>query len=99
MFGLAIVLLTCELGSRAAVLLSSVPKDLYEPISSEPVSPRRDKQGFAQTSLREGSPRRPARIFERADISPRREGSRLSEIPHWFLDALSSPRLGEGGFA
>jgi len=36
-------------------------------------------------------------IFERANISPRREGSCLSEIPRCSLDALSSPRLGEGG--
>ncbi|QCE09696.1 hypothetical protein DEO72_LG10g918 [Vigna unguiculata] len=32
----------------------------------------------------------------RASISPRREGSRLSEIPRWFLLPFSSPRLGEG---
>ena len=38
----------------------------------------------------------PLIIFERASISPRREGSRLSEIPRWFLVPLSSPRLGEG---
>jgi len=52
---------------------------------------------FAQTSLRERSPRRPAQIFDRANILPMREGSRLSEIPRWLLDALSSPRLDEGG--
>ncbi|QCD93331.1 hypothetical protein DEO72_LG5g1404 [Vigna unguiculata] len=44
-----------------------------------------------------GRPGDPLIIFERASISPRREGSRLSEIPRGFPDALSSPRLGEGG--
>ncbi|QCD78056.1 hypothetical protein DEO72_LG1g1685 [Vigna unguiculata] len=31
--------------------------------------------------------------------SPRREGSRLSEIPRVLLLHVSSPRLGEGGLA
>ncbi|QCD89955.1 hypothetical protein DEO72_LG4g907 [Vigna unguiculata] len=44
-----------------------------------------------------GRPGDPLMNFERASISPRREGSRLSEIPHGFPDAFSSPRLGEGG--
>jgi len=39
----------------------------------------------------------PLMNFERTSISPRREGSRLSEIPRGFPDAFSSPRLGEGG--
>ena len=38
-------------------------------------------QGLAQGFLREWLPRRPECDFERADNSPRREGSRLSEIP------------------
>jgi len=38
----------------------------------------------------------PLMNFERASISPRREGSRLSEIPRGFPDSFSSPRLGEG---
>ncbi|QCE03234.1 S-adenosyl-L-methionine-dependent methyltransferase [Vigna unguiculata] len=62
---------------------------------------------LAQASLAEArpnhfrgrSPRRPANYFERANHSPRREGSRLSEIPRWFLFAVSSPRLGEGELA
>ena len=45
-------------------------------------SPRRDGQGLAQTLLHE-------RL-------PKREGSRLSEIPCWFLFPFFSPRLGEG---
>jgi len=36
-------------------------------------------------------------IFERANVSPKREGSRLSEIPCELLRPFSSPRLGEGG--
>ena len=63
------------------------------------VSPRRDKQGARLGLLRERSPRRPARRFERASTSPRREGSRLSEIPQVLLFSFSSPRLGEGGLA
>ncbi|QCD97715.1 hypothetical protein DEO72_LG6g2427 [Vigna unguiculata] len=43
-----------------------------------------------------GRPGDPLLVFERASISPRREGSRLSEIPRCFLMAFSSPRLGEG---
>jgi len=50
-------------------------------LPSEPVSPRRDKQGFAHASLRERLLKRPAQNFKRAGNSPRREGSRLSEIP------------------
>ena len=42
-----------------------------------------------------GRPGDPLIIFERASISPKREGSRLSEIPRCSLGALSSPRLGE----
>ncbi|QCD96860.1 hypothetical protein DEO72_LG6g1570 [Vigna unguiculata] len=38
----------------------------------------------------------PLLVFERASISPRREGTRLSEIPWWLLVSPSSPRLGEG---
>ncbi|QCD95753.1 hypothetical protein DEO72_LG6g449 [Vigna unguiculata] len=34
--------------------------------------------------------------FERANISPRQEGTHLSEIPRWLLVPPSSPRLGEG---
>ena len=41
----------------------------------------------------------PLIIFERASISSKREGSRLSKILCGFPDALSSPRLGEGGLA
>ena len=58
------------------------------------ISPKR--ASLAQTLLRERLPRRPAQLFERANISPRREGSRLSEISLWLLVPLSSPRLGEG---
>ena len=43
-----------------------------------------------------GRPGDPLMNFERASISPRREGSRLSEIPRGFPDAFSSHRLGEG---
>jgi len=66
---------------------------------SEPVSPRRDEQGFAQTLLRERSPRRPAYYFERASISPRREGSRLSEIPRCPLDVFFEPSPRRRGLA
>jgi len=38
-----------------------------------------------------GRPGDPLNFFERANISPRREGSRLSEIPRWFLDAFFEP--------
>jgi len=55
------------------------------------------KQGARLGLLRERSPRQPARRFERASISPRREGSRLSEIPYVLLLPFSSPRLGERG--
>jgi len=34
-----------------------------------------------------GRPGDPLSIFERASVSPRREGSRLGETPRWFLDA------------
>jgi len=44
-----------------------------------------------------GCPGDPLIIFERANISPRRKGSRLSEIPLCSLDAFSSPHLGERG--
>ena len=54
------------------------------------------KQGAHLRLLRERSPRPHARRFERASISPRREGSRLSEIPRCSLLPLLSPRLGEG---
>ncbi|QCE00780.1 hypothetical protein DEO72_LG7g2070 [Vigna unguiculata] len=49
-------------------------------------------------SLRERSPRRPTLYFERASISLRREGSRLSEIPRGFPDVLLSPRIGSALF-
>jgi len=52
---------------------------------------------LASGILRERSPRWLARRFERASISPKREGSRLSEISHVLLLPFSSPRLGEGG--
>ena len=55
------------------------------------------KQGARLGLLHERSPRRPARTFERGNTSPRREGSRLSEIPWCSLSAPSNPRLGEGG--
>jgi len=48
--------------------------------------------------LRERSPRRPALYFERASISPRREGSRLSEIPRCFLGVFE-PSLRRRGLA
>jgi len=54
-------------------------------------------RGSPKYFCHEGSPRRPTVIFERASISPRREGSRLSEIPRVLLLPFSSPRLGEGG--
>ncbi|QCD86317.1 hypothetical protein DEO72_LG3g838 [Vigna unguiculata] len=44
-----------------------------------------------------GRPGDPLMNFEQASISPKREGSRLSEIPRGFPDAFSSPRIGEGG--
>ncbi|QCD87123.1 hypothetical protein DEO72_LG3g1656 [Vigna unguiculata] len=43
-----------------------------------------------------GHPGDPLLFFERASISPKREGSRLSEIPRCFLVPFSSHRLGEG---
>jgi len=46
------------------------------------------KQGARLGLLRERSPRRPAQRFERAGNSPRREGSRLSEIPCVLLPFL-----------
>jgi len=55
------------------------------------------KQGARLGLLHERSPRRPARTFERGNTSPRREGSRLSEIPWCSLSAPSNPRLGERG--
>ena len=54
-------------------------------------------RGSPKPSSHEWSPRRPTVSFERTSISPRREGSRLSEIPRVFLLPFSSPRLGEGG--
>ncbi|QCD96157.1 hypothetical protein DEO72_LG6g859 [Vigna unguiculata] len=63
----------------------------------------RDSPG---TFLRERSPRRPARLFERASTSPRREGTRLEPFcakgrPGDQLDFLSErvPRPGERGLA
>jgi len=38
----------------------------------------------------------PLLVFEQASISPRREGTRLSETPRWLLVPPSSPRLSEG---
>jgi len=55
------------------------------------------KQGARPGLLHERSPRRPAWTLERGNTSPRREGSRLSEIPWCFLSAPSNPRPGEGG--
>ncbi|QCD81971.1 DNA topoisomerase III [Vigna unguiculata] len=75
----------------------SYSRGLRYTFSSEPVLPRRDEQGARLGLLRERSPRRPARLFERASISPKREGSRLSEIPRVLLLPFSSPHLGEGG--
>jgi len=47
--------------------------------------------------LRDRSPRRLAQFSERANVSPKREGSRLSEIPCELLRPFLSPHLGEGG--
>ncbi|QCD84153.1 hypothetical protein DEO72_LG2g4503 [Vigna unguiculata] len=48
------------------------------------ISPRRDQRGVAQTSVRERSPRRPAQIFERSSILPKRD-------PALLPDALFEP--------
>jgi len=50
-----------------------------------------------RTFLRERVAQATSSAFERASISPRREGSRLSEIPRELLLPFSSPRLGERG--
>ena len=46
-----------------------------------------------------GRPGDPLNFFERANISPTREGSRLSEIPRWFLDAFFEPSPRRRGLA
>ncbi|QCE14302.1 hypothetical protein DEO72_LG11g1301 [Vigna unguiculata] len=71
--------------SRAVVLLGCASNVLYEPIP-----------GTRPNLLRDRSPRRHGQTLERANISPRREGTRLSEIPRWLLVPPSSPRQGKG---
>jgi len=60
-------------------------------------SPRR--VGLVQAFFAKGRPGGQLFNFERANNSPRREGSRLSEIPHCFPVLVLSPRLGGGGLA
>jgi len=67
---------------------------LFRP--SELASPRRDEQRVAQGFLRESLLRWTNPRFERANISLRRRGSRLSEIAQGLLSSLSSSRLGGG---
>ncbi|QCD83249.1 hypothetical protein DEO72_LG2g3592 [Vigna unguiculata] len=73
-------------------LLAFFQENSGETCKSRPsklVSPRRDEQGLTQALFyARGRPRDPLSIFERASVSPKREGSRLSKIPCWFLDVL-----------
>jgi len=60
-------------------------------------SPRRDGQGLAQTFCTREVAQATNSVFERANVLPKREGSRLGEIPCEQLFPFLSPRLGEGG--
>ncbi|QCE15503.1 hypothetical protein DEO72_LG11g2514 [Vigna unguiculata] len=98
----------CKSGSRAVVLRSSVSKDLYEPISRKTVARPANLAQASQSRLGETNRDSPKPLFarkvaqatcstfERVNISPRREGTRLNEIPCWLLVPPSSPRLDEG---
>ncbi|QCD87464.1 hypothetical protein DEO72_LG3g2000 [Vigna unguiculata] len=85
--GVGSVVLMCEntlhvLFGRKTWLLQS--RTVARPVNLAQASQSRlseMKQGARLGLLHERSPRRPARSFERGNTSPRREGSRLSEIP------------------
>jgi len=63
---------------------------------SESISPRRDETGSSPKFFARNVARAARSTFERAGNSPKREGSRLSEIPCCPCPCFWRSRLGEG---